>query len=211
MPGSSLFAICVQNEIPASRVLRQNVAKCGRGGPRSGEESLVVKTSLRAFVAVVLLAGFPVLVLLVIAGLALLEFFVAQHAIFLAAKLLIVAVPIAFVLFKALLAVERTTDEDEDGVALTPEAQPALWALVRELAADVGTRPPDESTLIPVVNAMGMEKTRWLGLSVVRRRMYIGAQLFAGLRRDQLSALLVPELAHYSNPATRLTGLTYRG
>jgi Zn-dependent protease with chaperone function len=170
-----------------------------------------VKTSWRALVAVALLAGFPALVFLVVGGLAVTEYYFFQHSGLLAIKFGILAVPVSFALLKALFSIERARGEDLPGVPVTPEGQPGLWALVRELAAAVGTRPPDAITLISEVNAGVRERTGWLGLRVRRREMFIGVQLLAGLRHDQLRALLGHELAHYTNRDTRLAGLTYRG
>jgi Zn-dependent protease with chaperone function len=170
-----------------------------------------VRTSFRALLAVALLAGFPLLVLAVTAAIVVGEVYLVRYSFVGAAKLAILGVPVVFALLRALFVIERDHGDAPPGPAVTPEAQPELWALVRELAAEVGTRPPDEIYLVPEVNAGVLEQTRWLGLSVVRRRMFVGAQLFAGLRRDQLCALLGHELAHYSNRDTRLSGLTYRG
>ncbi|OXM70430.1 M48 family metalloprotease [Amycolatopsis vastitatis] len=170
-----------------------------------------MKTSWRALVAVALLAGFPVLVFLVVGGLAVAEYFFFRHSGILAVKLGIVAVPVSYALLKALFAIERTRGDTGSGVPVTRADEPALWALVEELAAAVGTRPPDTITLVSEVNAGVRERTGWLGLRVRRREMFIGAQLLAGLRHDQLRALLGHELGHYSNNDTRLAGLTYRG
>jgi Zn-dependent protease with chaperone function len=170
-----------------------------------------VKTSVRALLAVVLLAGVPLLVLLVTAAIVVGEIFAVRQSVVGGAKLAILGVPVVYALVKALFTIERGHGEKPPGLPVTPETQPLLWTLVRELATDVGTRPPDEIYLVSEVNAAVLEQTRWLGLRVVRRQMFIGAQLFAGLRRDQMCALLVHELAHYSNRDTRLSGLTYRG
>ncbi|ADJ50571.1 Zn-dependent protease with chaperone function [Amycolatopsis mediterranei S699] len=170
-----------------------------------------MKTSWRALVAVALLAGFPVLVFLVVGGLAAAEYFFFQHSGILAIKLGIVAVPMSYALLKALFAIERTRGATTPGVPATRAGEPALWALVEELATAVGTRPPDTITLVSEVNAGVRERTGWLGLRVRRREMFIGAQLLAGLRHDQLCALLGHELGHYSNRDTRLAALTYRG
>ncbi|MEU5259886.1 M48 family metallopeptidase [Amycolatopsis sp. NPDC021455] len=171
-----------------------------------------MKTSWRALVAVALLAGFPALVFLVVGGLAVAEyFFFVHHSGILAIKLGIVAVPVSYALLKALFAIERTRGDAGSGVPVTRADEPALWALVEELAAAVGTRPPDTITLVSEVNAGVRERTGWLGLRVRRREMFIGAQLLAGLRHDQLCALLGHELGHYGNNDTRLAGLTYRG
>jgi Zn-dependent protease with chaperone function len=182
------------------------------GEGRLGEDRSIVKTSWRAVVAVVLLAGFPALVFLVVGGLAVAEyFFFVHHSGILAIKLGIVAVPVSYALLKALFAIERTRGDTGSGVPVTRADEPALWALVEELAAAVGTRPPDTITLVSEVNAGVRERTGWLGLRVRQREMFIGAQLLAGLRHDQLRALLGHELGHYSNNDTRLAGLTYRG
>ncbi|GAA1019788.1 MULTISPECIES: M48 family metalloprotease [Amycolatopsis] len=169
-----------------------------------------MKNSPRALLAVLLLAGFPVLVLAVAGSLIWLEIAAFRHSPFTAERLAFLVGPVLYVLFAALVTYERSRD-DVDGVPVTPEEQPQLWAAVRELAREVGTRPPDEIYLLPQVNAGVTEETHWAGLRVRRRRMFIGAQLFAGLRISQLRAILGHELGHYSNRHTRFAGATYRG
>ncbi|ATY15364.1 Zn-dependent protease [Amycolatopsis sp. AA4] len=169
-----------------------------------------MKYSMRATLAVLLLAGFPVLMLAVAGALVWLEVAAFHGHPFTAVRLGFLAVPVLYVLATALLTFERSRD-DVDGVPVTPEEQPELWATVRELAREVGTRPPDEIYLVPQVNAAVNEETHWAGLRVRRRRMFIGAQLFAGLRVSQLRAILGHELGQYSNRHTRFAGATYRG
>ncbi|MEW2505195.1 M48 family metalloprotease [Amycolatopsis sp. NPDC047767] len=170
-----------------------------------------MKNSSRALLAVVLLAGFPVLVLVIVAAIVAIEVWAIRDSPSIGLRLAIIAVPAVYVLLQALFTIERSHDDGVSGLPVTPEAQPELWALVRELADAVGTRPPDEIYLVPQVNAAVNEQTRWLGLQVTRRRLFIGAQLFAGLRIDQFRAVLGHELAHYSNRDTRFGGATYRG
>jgi len=170
-----------------------------------------MKNSVRALLAVLLLAGFPVLVLAVAGLLIWLEIYVGQSHPAHAVRLCFITVPVLYVLFTALLTFERSRADEVPGVPVTPAAQPELWAVVRELADEVGTRPPDEIYLIPEVNASVHEQTHWLGLRVRRRRMFIGAQLFTGLRAGQLRAILGHELGHYSNRDTRFAGASYRG
>ncbi|MEV6896249.1 M48 family metalloprotease [Amycolatopsis sp. NPDC051372] len=170
-----------------------------------------MKNSSRALLAVILLAGFPVLVLAIIAALVALEIYAFQDRPAIGLRLAIIVVPVVYVLLQALFTIERSGDDEVSGLPVTPEAQPELWALVHELADAVGTRPPDEIYLVPQVNASVEEQTRWLGLRVKRRRLFIGAQLFAGLRTDQFRSVLGHELAHYSNRDTRFAGTTYRG
>jgi len=167
--------------------------------------------SVRGLLAAVLLAGFPLLVLAFVGGIVALEVLALRHDVFAAVKLGLITVPVGWILLKTLFTVERSTEDDIPGVQVTPESQPALWALVRELAAEAGTRPPDEIHLDPDVNAAVTERTSWLGLRVLRRRMIIGVPLIMGLRQDRFRAVLAHELGHYSNKDTRFSALTYRG
>ncbi len=167
--------------------------------------------SFRGLLAAALLAGFPLLVLAFAGGIVALEVLAFQHNIFAALKLGIITVPVGWILLRTLFTVERATDDDVPGVLVTPETQPALWALVRELSAEAGTKPPDELYLDPDVNAGVAERTSWLGLRVLGRRMVIGVPLLIGLRQDQLRALIAHEIGHYSNKDTRFSALAYRG
>ncbi|WP_158887640.1 M48 family metallopeptidase [Amycolatopsis anabasis] len=166
--------------------------------------------SVRAAVAVALLAALPALPAGLLGGLAALEIVAFTHSIFLGAKLFLLTVPLGVALVRGLFALERPVDEPVNGIPVTPAAQPELWALVTRLAGQVGTRAPDEILVTAEANASVTEQTRLLGLRVLRRRMFIGAPLLAGFTEPQLAAVLAHELAHYGNADTRLAGLTYR-
>ena len=97
------------------------------------------------------------------------------------------------------------------GVAVTPEQQPVLWARVREIAAQVGTRPPTELRLVAAVNAGVSEDTRLLGLLPGRRRLYLGVPLLLGMTARQLDTVLAHELGHCGNHDVRFTAATVRG
>ncbi|GAA5159448.1 MULTISPECIES: M48 family metallopeptidase [Amycolatopsis] len=170
-----------------------------------------MRFSVRAVVCLVLLAAFPVVVLAVAAGLGALEVFALRANAFTGVKIGLIVLPVLFVLVKAVFTLDRLGDGERGGVVVTPEAQPRLWGLVRRLAADVGTAPPDEIRLVPAVNAGVSEDARLAGLRVTKRRMIIGAPLLAGLSEAQLTAVLAHELAHYSNRDTRFAAATYRG
>ncbi|NYI76150.1 M48 family metallopeptidase [Nocardioides panzhihuensis] len=103
----------------------------------------------------------------------------------------------------------RTT-ADPGGLVLTEQDQPALWAEVRQLAAAVGTRSPDEIRLVPEVNAAVSEETSLLGLRAGTRRMFLGVPLLQGLSRSQLQAVLAHELGHHSTTLSGLGALVHR-
>ena len=116
-----------------------------------------------------------------------------------------------YALIKGLISLERRARDEVPGILVTPEEQPALWDLVRRLAADAGTRPPDEIRILAAVNAGVAEDTRFLGLRVLKRRMFIGAPLLTSLTEKQLIAVLAHELGHYANKDTRLAGVVVSG
>jgi Zn-dependent protease with chaperone function len=93
------------------------------------------------------------------------------------------------------------------GVRLDPGSEPALEAFVAELADEVGTRPPDEISLVVDVNAMVTEVGPLLGLLRGTRRMAIGVSLFDALDVSQMRAVLGHELGHFAGRHNRITVL----
>lgn len=95
---------------------------------------------------------------------------------------------------------------------LIREAQaPQLWALVRDLADRVGTAAPAELRLTGDVNAVVTDDSWLLGLGHGRRRLYLGAPLLVGLRSDELAAVVAHELGHYARRHARFTEPVHRG
>lgn len=168
-----------------------------------------MRASLRAAVAVTLLAGFYVLAAGLIGGLLALQTCTLLTRPFIGLTMAIVFVPLVLVLIKSLISLERREQDDVPGTAVAPADQPALWDLVRRLAADVGTRPPDELRIVAAVNAGVSDDTRFLGLRVTGRRMFIGAPLLTSLTEKQLIAVLAHELGHHAG--TRLTEVVVSG
>ncbi|ASO18788.1 Zn-dependent protease with chaperone function [Actinoalloteichus hoggarensis] len=167
-----------------------------------------MRGSVRAFLAVLLLGLFPVFVVAlgvvgVVAGI------VAggRGGIYLAIVSFGLMVALGFALFQAL----RTRLEPPRGPKLTRQEQPALWQLVDELAARAQTRPPDEITLVPEINAAVREDAGGLGLRAGRRYMMIGLPLLAGLNVSELRSVLAHELGHYGGGHTRMLAISYRG
>lgn len=79
-----------------------------------------------------------------------------------------------------------------------PERQPEFWALVRDVAGEAGSRPPDEITLVSVADLALLEDAQFLGLRRGRRVLLIGIPVLGGLSIAQLRATLVQEFARDS-------------
>ena len=86
----------------------------------------------------------------------------------------------------------------------------ALWACIRQLASQAGTRAPGRLYLVPDVNAAVWENSGSLGLIPGQRQMMVGVPLLMALTPAQLDAVLAHGLGHYGNRDTRLGGLVGR-
>lgn len=169
-------------------------------------------TTLRAALAVLLLAGFYVVAIALLVALGLGGVWVYQQGNERAGVQLFFAVGVAAVgLVIGIRQVARAKPEPEPGLVLTHDDAPELWSTVAELAAAAQTRPPDEVRLVAEVNAAVSEDVRHLGLVGGTRRLYLGVPLLVGLDVSQLRSVLGHELGHYSSSHTRLGPITYRG
>ncbi|MER5429771.1 M48 family metallopeptidase [Streptomyces sp. NPDC002588] len=168
--------------------------------------------TLRALRALMLLAGFYLLGVVLLALLVCADFLLFRYApSALAAKLALVSVLLAIPLVRGLFMLRAPEDEEPAGLPVTEADEPRLWHTVRELAAEVGTRVPSRIALTADVNAAVGERARLLGLLPGPRSLHLGVPLLQGLNEAQLRAVLAHELGHYSHADTRLTPLTVRG
>jgi Zn-dependent protease with chaperone function len=177
-----------------------------------------VITTVRATASLCLLVGFYLLALLFVVGdLALIVTFAShsnesftqtESTTFLLVRS---GVPVVLAVLVGVFAVSgRTGAVVEGSVEVSYEDAPTLWNVVAELAVILGTRPPDEIRLVMKANAEVSEETRFLGLAVGARRMYIGVPLLLALSIDELRAVLCHELGHYARGHTRLGAIVYR-
>ncbi|GAB3366904.1 M48 family metallopeptidase [Micromonospora halotolerans] len=171
-----------------------------------------MSATYRALASVVMLIGFYVVALLQLAAVAALGVWLFSHTSgVITGKLLLPLVVALGAVGVGLWKAIRTKNEPAPGLILDERGAPWLWATVRELAAAVGTRAPDEIRLVPEVNAAVGEQSRLLGLVGGRRTLYVGLPLLQAMRIDQLRSVLAHELGHYSGRHTRLGGVAYRG
>lgn len=167
---------------------------------------------VRAFLAVVLLAGFYVFGLgsvVVLGGLSLWLLWTVQGEI--AHDVSYAMIALALGLAVPVWRMVRARPTPPPGEPVTQEQAPQLWSLVRELAVEVGTRPPDEIRLDADVNAGVWEDAGLVGLRPGRRYLYLGAPLLECVTVSQLRAVLAHELGHYAGGHTLFGAVTYRG
>ncbi|MFI7604177.1 M48 family metallopeptidase [Micromonospora sp. NPDC049366] len=171
-----------------------------------------MSATYRALASVTMLIGFYVVALLQLGAVVALGVWLLDVTNGLVAgKLLLPLVVALGAVAVGLWRAIRTRNEPMPGLIVGEPEAPGLWATVRELAAAVGTRAPDEIRLVPDVNAAVSEQGRLLGLVGGRRTLYVGLPLLHGMRVDQLRSVLAHELGHYSGKHTRLGGVAYRG
>ncbi|MEU1665048.1 M48 family metallopeptidase [Streptomyces sparsogenes] len=119
--------------------------------------------------------------------------------------------PIVAGMVWAVVRTARPAAPPEDTVWVSRRRAPALWTAVEELAAGVGTAPPDAIRLTTEVNASVTEDAAFLGLMSGRRTLYLGLPLVVGLPPAELRAVLAHELGHFSRRHSRFGALAHRG
>ncbi|WP_030335053.1 M48 family metallopeptidase [Streptomyces sp. NRRL B-1381] len=166
----------------------------------------------RAARALVLLAGFYLLGLFLLAALAAADWAAAVHTPGpFALKVFIVSAVLALPIVRGMFMLRTPPYEDVPGVRVDESREPRLWQTVRDIAQQIGTRAPDEILLTGDVNAAVSEDSRLLGLAGGTRRLRIGLPLMAGLSESGLRAVLAHEMGHYGNADTRLAAISERG
>lgn len=114
--------------------------------------------------------------------------------------LLIMLMGATFVMIKSSIQSLFTRVETPTPGEILPEAEaPGLWALTREVAADVGTRPIDEIRLTEDTELAVLERGSWREKRKdrARRVLILGTGLIEGFRLDAFRAVLAHEYGHF--------------
>lgn len=161
----------------------------------------------RAFAAVALLVGFYVLALAVAGALAYIPYadwqdgggFSARAAFFCGVSSVIILWSI----------VPRPDRFDAPGPRLTPQTQPRLFALLRNVALATRQEMPAEVYAVPDLNAWVAQRGGVMGYGS-RRVMGLGLPLMSHLSVAQFSAVLAHEFGHYYGGDTKLGPWIYK-
>ena len=106
-----------------------------------------------------------------------------------------VALPLAVAIGYGAWAAYKHRPEPAEGVDVTRDQHPDLWAEVDRLAASAQTEPPARIVIVPEVNAAVTEVAG-------SREMLIGLPLLATFTVGQLRAVLAHELGHTTPAVT---------
>ncbi|GIH02644.1 hypothetical protein Rhe02_07110 [Rhizocola hellebori] len=160
----------------------------------------------RAFLSLVMLAGFYVIAALEFSVIVLITWLVTRAWPWPLGQLLMLPFLIGSVaaVKPSVRQVLRWRRHRLPGVVVSEEHAGPLWMLVRELAESAGTRPPDEIVLVTTPTASVSEVKR-------RRFLHLGFPLLMCLTTAQIRAIVGHELGHYSSAHTRLGPVAYRG
>ncbi len=154
-----------------------------------------MKHTLRAFLALGLLAVLCLLAVAVAGWFALIVYLVVVRDV--AARALFFPLLVGLVGLYGVVAVLRASTRVARtvplGLALPEESQGQLWQRVRALAQATGARPPDQIRLVPDPRITIADSPQWLGLRGGSRRLEIGVPLVLALTDAQLQAVLALE------------------
>ncbi|WP_149181834.1 M48 family metallopeptidase [Streptomyces sp. TRM49041] len=177
-----------------------------------------LRRSLRSAGALALVVGFYVLAVVLIGGYAVFGV-VMSRVVFdpegeLGLPLLLTQISFAaaalVMLPQLIMGVGRGAGPRPGTAAVDLDDAFGLWETVLDLADRIGVPAPTEIRLTMEANAAVSEQAGGRG-GTWERRLYVGVPLLAGLRADELRAVLAHELAHYAQGHTRFAATVYRG
>lgn len=117
---------------------------------------------------------------------------------------LIVVIGAAITIYKMIRSLFIKLQSEDPGRSLKPEEAPALWALTREVAQAVETRPIDEIRVTPGCDLAVYERgsSREKAQDRARRILILGIGVLNDMRLNAFRAVLAHEYGHFSHRDT---------
>ena len=190
----------------ALRAIDRHASDPGDGLIRATRRLRRIYAAAIGFAAVYYYLSIPILIVLVLGvsgGLLYGIFYLGRIPIKLVAVLVIGAVLTVWALIRSVFARARR-DEKDPGRRLPESEAPALWATLREVAGQVGTRAVDDVFLTPGTEVAVSERGPMMVRlrDKARRHLILGAGVLEGMTQGQLRAVLAHEYGHFSNRDT---------
>ena len=161
----------------------------------------------RAILAILLMVGFYVLSLAVVAGVLFIPYAEWTYLKVIHLKLALACVVTALLILVSIFP--RRDHFSMPGPRIEPKQHPKLFAELSEIAKSTGQELPHEVYLTPEVNAWVAQRGGTMGFGS-RRVMGLGVPLMALLTVSQFRAVLAHEFGHYSGGDTRLGPWIYK-
>jgi Zn-dependent protease with chaperone function len=162
----------------------------------------------RAVVAVSLMIGFYVLAAALVCLLVWIPYaeFVYVHRLH--PKIALVCLVGAFLIAKGCFFMADAFQPP--GPELTRESHPKLFAVIDDVAQQMGAKLPQHVYMMSDVNAFVAEVGGWMGVVGTHRVMAIGVGMLNTDNVSQLKATIAHEFGHFDGGDTRLGGFLYR-
>lgn len=117
---------------------------------------------------------------------------------------LIIVVGVLVTVYQMIRSLFSRTAREDPGRALSQEEAPGLWALTRDVAEKVGTRPVDEIRLTPGTDLAVYERGSFRERMQDRaqRNLILGVGVLNGFSRNAFRAVLAHEYGHFRHRDT---------
>jgi Zn-dependent protease with chaperone function len=161
----------------------------------------------RAAAAVLLMVGFYLLALAIVAALVAIPLAELRYANRLHFKLVIFSAIGVYAILRGILP--RRDKFEAPGPTLRREEHPRLFAMLEEVARTTGQAMPTDVYLVPEVNAWVAQRGGAMGFGS-HRVMGLGLPLLQALSVDELRAVIAHEFGHYHGGDTALGPWIYK-
>ena len=141
-------------------------------------------------------------------GIAVIGYMANFYAIIIGLGLMAVGVSVFVFLVKFIFAVAK--DENSQRIEISEADQPRLFAFIRELTEQTGTKFPKKIFLSPDVNAaVFYHSSFWSMFLPIRKNLEIGLGLVNSVNVSEFKAVMAHEFGHFSQRSMKLGSFTY--